>query len=288
MMKVEFCTLDSYETREEGFIDIFRISKQRLKKDLSHKELKKRMKKGEVMSVAIDIVNHDKTPNAYEGAEVEILFENEFFLAVNKPIKVHTVAQRYQDNNSLTAWLEGARKESFFKVNPKELNRGTLNRLDYETSGVVVYAASDDLYKNIRSVFSEYFLEKKYLCVVHGETKDQELLKQHLRPFGPKGSMVKVSDDGVGCELFYKKLAYENGYSLLEVSLVTGFRHQIRVQLASIGHPIVGDQVYGQDGEDQLYLHAFKYTVEHRHKVYEMKTRYPTRFLKFFNFNGEL
>jgi 23S rRNA pseudouridine1911/1915/1917 synthase len=272
----------------ESELRLMGLSKNQLKKFLSSKQLKSKVDAKKEWKLPMDLLNANKIAPEYEGESVNILHEDEDFLVLEKPIHVHTVSQRYSDEDSLSAWLRASGKNRWLEVNQNDFNRGALNRLDYKTSGIVFFTGKEAIYSDIRSCFSDVFVEKKYLCIVHGSTPESGVLRQKLAPYGEKGSRVQVSQNGVDCELMYKRLDQNDQYSLLEVKLITGFRHQIRVQLASIGHAVVGDDIYGIDDESELLLHAYHYQLQYNDKDFDIKTRYPKRFLKFFNFNGKL
>ena len=133
-----------------------------------------------------------------------------------------------------------------------------VHRLDRDTSGVLVFAKNEEAKHRLQGEWSE--TEKKYLAVVHGQCrKSEETITTYLAE-NKAHRMYSTSDptEGKLSRTAYKVLKQTKDFALLEVDLLTGRKNQIRVHLAGIGHPIVGDKKYGS-GEQRspgLALHA--------------------------------
>ncbi len=153
---------------------------------------------------------------------------------------------------------------------PGNVFTGLIHRLDRPTSGIVVFAKTSKALARMNKLFEKRAVEKKYWAIVGGSpdketdrlvhflVKDQKRNKAMV--FGPERSDAKKAI------LYYKILKKIDHYSLLEVSLETGRHHQIRAQLAAIGHPIKGDLKYGfprSNRDASISLHAKFLKFEH-------------------------
>ena len=140
-----------------------------------------------------------------------------------------------------------------------------MHRLDRETSGILVFAKNEAAKFRLQSQWQD--TKKKYLAVVYGRCeKSAETITTYLAENQAHG--VYTTNDarkGKLAHTAYKVLKQTKDYSLLEVDLLTGRKHQIRVHLAAIGHPVVGDPRYGQERKirNRLALHAKSISFAH-------------------------
>jgi 23S rRNA pseudouridine1911/1915/1917 synthase len=141
------------------------------------------------------------------------------------------------------------------------LRPGIVHRLDKDTSGLLVVAKNDRAMRALQSQLAERHVHKTYLALVHGVPTPRE--GQIEAPIGrsPKNrKKMAVIENGREATTRYKVREELRGHALLEVEPVTGRTHQIRVHLSAIGHPIVGDSVYGRPSPvlDRQFLHAWR------------------------------
>ena len=185
-----------------------------------------------------------------DNYEAEILFEDGNIIAVNKPAGLASIAESDIEKDSLHSLLQENLKQKLFVV----------HRLDKEVSGVILYAKNAATHKLLNKQFNERTVRKYYLALVHGIVKDGEgVIKKAIREFG-SGRMGIDERKGKRSETKYRVLEKYKNYTLVELNPSTGRRHQLRVHLYSIGHPIVGDLRYGDKNIQQnfarIMLHA--------------------------------
>ncbi len=131
------------------------------------------------------------------------------------------------------------------------------HRLDRDTSGVVILAKTEDIQHFLKKQFQDRTVHKTYVAVVCGRPKldeariDLPLIRDLKRP-----TTFRVDANGKEAETFYKVLKTNDVYSMVELKPTTGRTHQLRVHMKYLGHPILGDSVYGTEKADRLYLHA--------------------------------
>lgn len=210
---------------------------------------------------------------------LEILYEDEDILVVDKPAGLLTVGT--PTNKLKTA--QYILTDYLRKGCSKSRNRlFTVHRLDQWTSGVLIFAKSEEVKQGLQTQWKD--VAKKYLAVVHGRPdRKQDTITSYLAE--NKAFVVYSTTDATKGKLAhtaYKVLKETRHFSLLEVSLLTGRKNQIRVHLADRGHPIAGDRKYGRPGDvrKRLALHAksisFKHPVSGRPMTFE--TRVPAYF----------
>ncbi|GBD32167.1 MAG: pseudouridine synthase [Gemmatimonadales bacterium] len=184
---------------------------------------------------------------------MEILFENDDLLVVNKPEGIASIPERDPSRPSVRALLEAQGRGPIYVV----------HRLDKEVSGVLVFAKSAAVHRELNRQFEERLVRKTYLALVHGEVGPEGgLIERPLRAFG-SGRMGVDDIRGKPSATEYRVLERLRGYTLLNVFPVTGRRHQIRVHLYSIGHPIAGDLRYG----DRAVFRQFPRLMLHAQRV---------------------
>jgi 23S rRNA pseudouridine1911/1915/1917 synthase len=143
-----------------------------------------------------------------------------------------------------------------------------VHRLDRDTSGVLVFARGEYMRDQLQALFKVHDIEREYVAIVHGRLAMPAGSFQSFLAEGPDLRVRRVHSANLGKEAItrYAVEAAGTAYSRLALTLQTGRRHQIRVQLADAGHPVLGDRVYGERREDplgRLALHARKLSFAH-------------------------
>jgi 23S rRNA pseudouridine1911/1915/1917 synthase len=237
-------------------------------------------------TIAVELVPRPPLEVVPEELPLEILYEDDDVLAVNKPagMVVHPAAGARHGTlvNALVARfgqlsrLGGA------------LRPGIVHRLDKGTSGVLIVARTDSAHAALARQFRERRIEKTYLALVHGEMKADagRVTLPVARDLRRRTRMTARRREGRAAETAWRLLARLDGYSLLEVGLRTGRTHQIRVHLAAVGHPVVGDPAYGAPREPRAagqrlraparpFLHAARIRFAHPRTGEPVETRAP-------------
>ncbi|MBR3362881.1 MAG: RluA family pseudouridine synthase [Bacilli bacterium] len=214
---------------------------------------------------------------------IDIIYEDNHLLVVKKPINVLVQADNTKDEDMLTI-LKKYLKEKYDK--PGNVYLGLVHRLDRPVSGIMVFAKTSKAASRLSEQVKNRMFKKTYLAVVTGKVKKRDvfidkLIKDH------KNNVVKVSSLGKQAELTYDLIDYKDGLSLVEISLKTGRSHQIRVQFASRGFPLYGDQKYNKNTKkDSIALFAKKIEFVHpttkKKMIFEldMPDRYPFSLFK--------
>ena len=177
---------------------------------------------------------------------LDILYEDEDVILINKPkgMVVHPAAGHYE--GTLVNGLMHHCREQLSGINGV-MRPGIVHRIDMDTTGVLIVGKNDLAHNSIAEQLKVHSITRKYYAVVFGSLKDDEgtIHAPIGRHPNDRKKMSINSKNGKDAVTHYKVLERFHGYTLVECRLETGRTHQIRVHMASIGHPLLGDQVYG-------------------------------------------
>ncbi|HTN72341.1 MAG TPA: RluA family pseudouridine synthase [Methylomirabilota bacterium] len=208
-----------------------------------------------------------------------IIHEDRDILVVDKPSGLLTIGTDTEKSRTAYFILTNYVRKGFAKSKNRIF---IVHRLDRDTSGILVFAKSEDAKLSLQSRWRE--TRKKYLAVVHGRCeKRAETISTYLAENRAHG-VYSTSDTRKGklSHTAYKVLKQIGDFALLEVYPLTGRKHQIRVHLAGIGHPVVGDQRYGKGNKahHRLALHAKSISFRHPFSGEQLtfETRVPAYF----------
>ena len=204
-----------------------------------------------------------------EEIPLEIIFEDEEFLIVNKPagMLVHPTVKVRKGTllNALTFHLnsEDLKNEKRSDLNFSFARAGLVHRLDKQTSGLMIVAKNARAHKILADHFKRKIIEKRYYAVVEGVIeKDEGEINAPIGRFAEE-RVWNIKTDGKSAETkFWVKTRFSDS-TLLELEPVTGRTNQLRIHLAHIGHPIFGDTKYGGREFSRLCLHAYKLNFWH-------------------------
>ena len=213
-----------------------------------------------------------------EDIPVEVVYEDHDLIVVNKPagMVVHPGAG-ISSGTLANALVYHFRKLSAFG---DSLRPGIVHRIDKETSGLLVVAKNDAAHQSLSDQFRDRRVFKLYQALVYGRTSESGEIKANIGRSHRNRLKMEVQKEGRGrsAHSIYKVLARYSKFSLLEVQIKTGRTHQIRVHLTSVGHPVVGDSLYGKGRETSVkdvevrrrierlgrqFLHASRLSFEH-------------------------
>lgn len=227
--------------------------------------------------------------------KLEVMFENENIIVINKQAGIQVHPSFNEKKNTLTNALV-ARYPEIAEVHDEsdgaELRPGVVHRLDKDTSGVMVIARNSETFEKLKELFKNRNIEKQYLAIAKGKFKDKEgvIEKPIARSTSYKKQVIARNNTKTiirEATTYYKILEERGDYNLVEVFPKTGRMHQIRIHLSSIGHPVIGDNIYGsKKGSDEKFasrqlLHAHKLKFELNGEKYEFISPMPKDFEDF-------
>jgi 23S rRNA pseudouridine1911/1915/1917 synthase len=193
-----------------------------------------------------------------EDLPLDILYEDTAVIAVNKPagMVVHAGAGNYAGTlvNRLVHHFSTLSKVG------GDLRPGIVHRLDKGTSGVLLVARTDAAHQALAAQFSGRTVEKTYVALVQGrvEAETGRIFTPIERDPVRRLRMTTRTGSGRAAVTEYRVRQRFEKYTLLEVRIHTGRTHQIRVHLASVGHPVAGDRLYGGQAAARIFLHAWR------------------------------
>ena len=221
---------------------------------------KKSVTVGDTVSVLIDF-EEDNSNIVASNIPLNIIYEDDYLLVINKPANIAIHPSILHFDNSLSNGV----KFYFDKLGLKKKIR-IVNRLDRNTSGIVILAKNEYIQECLIKQMKTNEFKKEYLAIAKGilESKSGTLNFPIARK---EGSIIErtVSSDGDSAITHYDVVKEFNNLSLVHIVLETGRTHQIRVHFSHIGHPILGDTLYGSPSKliNRQALHSYKLTFIH-------------------------
>lgn len=208
-------------------------------------------------------------PRPDDAVSLEVLYEDDDLVAVDKPSGVPSVPLSADETGTLAGFV-AHRFPACRTVYRRLGDGGLVQRLDRETSGVVLAARSQPIHDVLVGAQSAGKIEKTYLALVQTPNGEPpSTIDMPLAGVGSKGRKMAPADDGLPARTEVVVTARYPGHALVEAVIHKGMRHQIRAHLAAVGCPIVGDRVYGDGAvpSGRLFLHAHRVAFRHPKKM---------------------
>lgn len=203
-----------------------------------------KIKEGDFVNV--EIPQDEELSVEAEDIPLDIIYEDEDILIVNKPkdMVVHPAAGHY--SGTLVNAVMNHCRDNLSGINGV-LRPGIVHRIDKDTTGALIVCKNDRAHRSLAAQLEVHSISRKYIAIVHGHFKESEFtitttIGRHTIDRKKMAINVKNGKNAVTDVKVLKEL---KGYSLIECTLHTGRTHQIRVHMASVGHPVLGDEVYG-------------------------------------------
>jgi len=199
----------------------------------------------EIRAENIEIKNNilkNEMKNGNNILEKIRVYEDEDILVINKPkgMIVHKGNGNFEEIT-----LADVLEFNYNNLPGEEGRKGIVHRLDKDTTGLMIIAKTEKAMNNLISDFKEKSIIKKYVCIVRGEVKEDNFtIKLPIARDLKNRHKMCISKDGKEAITKVKKIWTKNGITKLEVELLTGRTHQIRVHMAYLGYPIIGDNIY--------------------------------------------
>lgn len=194
--------------------------------------------------------------------DLEILYEDEHLLVINKKPNLLTIATEKEKEETVYAYLS-----AYVKADDPANKIFVVHRLDKKASGVLVFARSEEIKEKLQTQFETHDIERVYIAIAEGRVKDESGTVQNYLAENRAYKVYVTEDQAVGKLAItnYRVKKHTAGYTWLEVTTRTGRKHQIRIHLAGLGHPIIGDKEYGSKKNplQRLGLHASKLGFVH-------------------------
>lgn len=271
------------------------------KLEINRSQIKKNIAEGNILvnnkmeKAGYSLRENDKISVEYEEdlsltpekIDFDILYEDDYIAVISKPqdLVVHPGAGN--KNHTLVNGLLYKFKEL---SNPIDSDRpGIVHRLDKDTSGLMLIAKKEEAYYKLVEMFKNRQIDKHYLAICHGNIyEDFDIEAPIGRDPNNRIKMKVIEENSKDAFTSFKILKNFDKFTLLDVHLHTGRTHQIRVHLAYINHPVVGDMVYGIKNKFKInkqLLHAYKLKFIHpiSGKELEIEDNFPKRFDDFIN-----
>ena len=219
-----------------------------IKVNESQKKISYKVQVGDVITITIPEVKEVSLKP--QNIPIEIVYEDSDIIVVNKPKGLVVHPANGNPDGTLVNAIMAICKESLSGIGG-ELRPGIVHRLDKDTSGLLIVAKNDKAHINISNQIKNRQVKKIYIALVRGVVREDEATND--MPIGRSTKDRKkmaVVKDGKQAVTHFKVLKRYPKYTLLEVKIDTGRTHQIRVHMAEIGHPVVGDMVYSNGKND--------------------------------------
>lgn len=204
------------------------------------------------------IVDHDEDQfKQIPPIELEVLYEDDDCVVINKPAGLLTHSKgAFNPEATVATWLRGRLRSMSGE------RAGIVHRLDRATSGVMICAKTPEAQTWLQRQFSQRRVHKQYIAIVAGHLDPSKAIIDMPIERNPKSPQTfRVGSNGRPSVTEYEVTQESGAYSLVTMRPQTGRTHQLRVHMQHLGHPIIGDTLYGGAASDRLYLHAHQLEI---------------------------
>ncbi|MFV0515905.1 MAG: RluA family pseudouridine synthase [Aminipila sp.] len=237
-----------------------------------------------------------KKSNQKAKKQFNIAYEDENILIAEKPFGLLTHGDSREKKNHLANQVISylIEKGDYVPAKERTFVPSPVNRLDRNTTGLVLFGKNSKSLQTLNLMVREKgYVNKYYLTVVSGNLKKELVLKDKMEKDGSK-NMVKVlpieEEGGKVMETIARPICYKNGFTLVEVELITGRTHQIRAHLAGAGFPVIGDAKYGNPATNKKIDDMFGLTTQflHAYRLSFLNAEEPLKYMIGKEIEGKL
>lgn len=233
--------------------------------------VRKELKTGDLVKITIPETEVNDIIST--KGNLDILYEDEDIIAVNKPANMPTHPTKYHIDDTLANLVCGYLGNDFvFRA---------VNRLDKDTTGVVLIAKNRYSAEMLNRQIRNKEIQKEYIAICDGVTDLDGTVEANIKKESERGIKRIISPDGQYAKTKYTSVKSENNYTLIKLYPQTGRTHQLRVHMAHIGHPLYGDYLYGkeiQDTRTMLHCEAMHFTHPFTKEKMCIKAHLPNDF----------
>lgn len=235
--------------------------------------------------------DEDFVINSLEDKIIEIIYEDDYILVVNKPYNLTVHDAPSVKDATLVDWLK-LKNISLSTISGEE-RHGIVHRLDKGTSGVMVVAKTNEAHIGLSKQLEDKTMGRYYLAIIDLPLKENTLVEKSIARNPNNRLKMAIDENGRIAKSAFSKIALSDNekYELISAKLFTGRTHQIRVHLSSMNRHILGDNLYGFKGElnkiNRFYLHAYYLYLTHpiTNKQMCFKANLPEDMTNFLNTN---
>ena len=218
-------------------------------------------------NISIDVPEAKETKLKAQEIPLDIIYEDSDIIVVNKPKGMVVHPANGNPDGTLVNAILSICKNSLSGIGG-ELRPGIVHRLDKDTSGLIIVAKNDKAHINMSEQIKERNVKKTYIALVRGNAPEEKAtINMPIGRSTKDRKKMAVTKNGKQAITHFKVLKRYSKYTLLEIKIETGRTHQIRVHMAEIGYPVVGDAVYSNGknefGIEGQMLHAYKLEFMH-------------------------
>lgn len=218
-------------------------------------------------NIQVDVPEVQGTKLKAQDIPVDVVYEDKDIIVVNKPKGMVVHPANGNPDGTLVNAILAMCKDSLSGIGG-EIRPGIVHRLDKDTSGLLIIAKNDEAHVKMSKQIQDRLVTKKYIALIRGVVKDDEAtIDMPIARSKVDRKKMAVDKDGKQAVTHFKVIKRYRGYTLLEIKIDTGRTHQIRVHMAKIGYPVVGDMVYSNGknefGIEGQMLHAKSLEFSH-------------------------